>query len=80
MQRSRARAIRYDTTRMKRDMAERGWLKTDLARAAHLSDMTVGRFLGGIHQTERTGWKLATALGYTVRRYLLPAVNEKIPA
>jgi hypothetical protein len=78
MQRNRPKAVAYDTQRMERDMAERGWLPTDLARAARTSDMTVGRFLNGVHQTERTAWKLATAMGYTVRRYLLPSRKERV--
>lgn len=72
MQHQPPKAIAYDTTRLLRDLAERGWLPTDLARMARVSDMTVGRFLKGIHQTSRTAAKLATALGYSVRRYLPP--------
>lgn len=72
MQRNRPKAVTYDTQRMEQDMAARGWLPTDLARAARLSDMTVGRFLNGVHQSERTGKTLAEALGFSVRRYLRP--------
>lgn len=61
----------YDTSKMVSDMAAKGWLPTDLAKAAHVSDMTVSRFLKGDTQTERTADKLARALGYSPKRYLL---------
>jgi len=63
--------LQYDVAKMLRDMALKGWQPTDLARAADVSDMTVSRFLRGGTQTARTAHKLATALGYQVRRYLL---------
>jgi plasmid maintenance system antidote protein VapI len=62
---------RYDVAKMVHDMALKGWLPTDLARAADVSDMTVSRFLKGDTQTERTAEKLARALGYSPRRYLV---------
>ena len=62
---------RYDVAKLADDMALRGWLPTDLARSSGVSDMTVSRFLKGEHQTARTADKLAKALGYTVRRYLI---------
>lgn len=68
--RSRPRP-RYDAAKMVRDMALKGWMATDLARAARVSDMTVSRFLKGDTQTERVGGRLARALGYSPRRYLL---------
>ena len=58
---------------MRADLAAKGWLPTDLARAAGVSDMTVSRFLNGARQNPRTVKKLAEALGYSVRRYLAPA-------
>lgn len=65
------RAVSYDTDKLQADMACRGWLNTDLARSAGVSDMTVTRFMRGDHQTAKTAQKLARALGYTVRRYLI---------
>lgn len=65
------RSISYDVERLKEDMALRGWLPTDLARKARVSDMTVGRFLRGEVQTARTAKKLASALGYSIRRYFV---------
>lgn len=62
---------RYDAAKMVHDMATKGWLPTDLARAAGVSDMTVSRFLKNEIQTERAADKLARALGYSPRRYLL---------
>ncbi|HXG71478.1 MAG TPA: helix-turn-helix domain-containing protein [Gemmatimonadaceae bacterium] len=61
----------YDVARFRDDMALRGWLPTDLARVAGVSDMTVSRFLRREAQTAKTAKKLAEALGYTVRRYLI---------
>lgn len=62
---------RYDVGLMVDDMALRGWLPTDLARKAHVSDMTVSRFLRGESQTAKTAKKLADALGHSIRRYLI---------
>jgi len=53
------------------DMAIKGWMPTDLARTAGVSDMSVSRFLKGETQTERMAERLARALGYGPRRYLL---------
>ena len=61
----------YDIGRMKDDMAARGWLAVDLARAARISHMTVGRFLTGERQNPRMAKKIAAALGYSTRRYLV---------
>jgi transcriptional regulator with XRE-family HTH domain len=64
-------APRFNADKMQEDMALRGWLKTDLAARAGVSDMTVARFLRGDHRTSRTAKKLAKALGYSIRRYLV---------
>lgn len=64
-------AIRFDVQRMREDMAERGWLPTDLARAAGMSDMTVSRTLNGSRSNPRTIERFARALGKTPRRYLI---------
>jgi len=48
----------------------RGWVQKDLAFAAQVSDMTVGRLLRGEPQTTRVAQKLADALGYSTRRYV----------
>lgn len=61
----------YDIGKLQVDMAEKGWLPTDLARIAEVSDMTVSRFLSGERRTPRTAKKLATAMGFTIRRYLV---------
>jgi transcriptional regulator with XRE-family HTH domain len=62
---------RFNVERLVQDMTLRGWNATDLARAADVSAMTVSRFLRGEAQTAPTAKKLADALGYTVRRYLV---------
>jgi hypothetical protein len=66
-----ATLVRYDVRKLEDDMATRGWLPRDLARAAQLSDSTVSRFLRGEFQTARTCGKLASALGFTARRYVV---------
>lgn len=63
----------YDVARMKDDMAAKGWLPIDLAREAKVSHMTVSRFLSGERQTARAAKKLADALKYSVRRYIVSA-------
>lgn len=67
------RKPQYDIDRLRDDMALRGWMPTDLARVAEVSDMTVSRFLRAEAQTAKTAKKLATALGYSVRRYFIPS-------
>jgi hypothetical protein len=66
----------YDVEKMRDDMALKSpkpWLPIDLARKAGVSDMTVYRFLNRERQTPTTAKKLADALGYSVRRYLISA-------
>lgn len=65
------RVSAYDVPLMQADMRLKGWIPIDLARRAKLSHMTVGRFLRGERQTARTAKKLATALGHSIRRYLI---------
>lgn len=62
---------RYDVGLLVDDMALKGWLPTDLARKARVSDMTVSRFLRAESQTAKTAKKLADALGHSIRRYLI---------
>lgn len=69
----------YRVHLIREDMASKGWLQTDLARAAGVSDMTVTRFLRGEFQTARTAQKLAKALGYSVRRYLIRTSEPTAP-
>ena len=68
-----AGATRFDTDLMRADMTARGWLVIDLARAAHVSHMTVGRFFSGERQTARTAMKIAVALEQPLARYLIAA-------
>jgi transcriptional regulator with XRE-family HTH domain len=69
--------VTFNTALMREDTAAKGWLPTDLARRAGVADMTVSRFLRGERQTPRVAKKLATALGKSVRRYLITA-NEAV--
>lgn len=64
---------RFDVERMHDDMVLKGWLTNELARRAGVSDMTAYRFFSRTAQTAKTAHKLASALGYSVRRYLIPA-------
>lgn len=66
------RKARYDVALIEDDMARKGWLSTDLAKAAGLADMTIGRFLKAEVQTARTAKKIARALGRPVSRYYIP--------
>lgn len=68
-------AGRFNADLMEQDLTERGWLPADLARKAKVSHMSVSRFLSGERQTARMAKKLATALGRSVRRYLLSSVE-----
>ena len=68
--------VRFDIRKLQDDLAEKGWLPTDLAKRAGVSDMTVSRFLKGEFQTNRTAAKLAKALGRTTRRYLIRSGSE----
>lgn len=61
----------YDVALLTDDMAGKGWLPIDLARKAGISHMTVSRFLSGERRTARMAKKMASALGYSVRRYLI---------
>lgn len=63
--------VRFNVQLIAEDMAAKGWAKLDLATKAAVSDMTVIRFLRGEVQTARTAKKLARALGFSVRRYLV---------
>lgn len=66
-------AVRYSADRLAADIAKRGLRATDLARLAGVSDKTVSRFLRAEVQTAPMAKRLAEALGYSVRRYVLPA-------
>lgn len=60
---------KFDAEAIQRDMALKGWMATDLARAAGLSKMTISKFLKGELQTAKSAGKIARALGYSIRRY-----------
>lgn len=68
--RANYRRTRFDVRQFERDMASRGWIATDLARAADVSDMTVSRFLRRLRQNPQTAKKLADAIGHPVTRYI----------
>lgn len=64
--------VQFDTQRLAADMVARGWMKSDLAAKAKVSPMTVTRFLRGEFQTAKVAAKLSKALGYSIRRYIVP--------
>lgn len=68
--------VAFNTALLSDDMAAKGWLPIDLARAADVASMTVYRFLSGECQTARTAGKLAKALGYSAERYLIRTSSE----
>lgn len=54
------------------DMAARGMVALDVAKAQGMAPSTVTRFLNGELQTPKTAKKIANTLGYTTpRRYLI---------
>jgi hypothetical protein len=73
-----ATGSRFNAKLLADDIALRGWLPIDLARKARVADMTVYRFLSGEVQTPRTAKKLAGAMGYSVRRYLISASRQAV--
>lgn len=62
----------FDVDKLARDMASRGWLAPDLARAAGVAAWTVHRALNGDRMNPRTWDRLARAMGHTAKRYLMP--------
>lgn len=61
----------YNTQKLIEDLALRGWNYTAAARETGLSVKTVAAFIQGHIQTPKTCAKLAGALGYSTRRYLI---------
>lgn len=70
--------FKFNTAQMQRDIAARGWQPADLADQAGVARSTVSRFLGGEFQTPRTAKKLAKALGYSIRRYLIASGGRAV--
>jgi transcriptional regulator with XRE-family HTH domain len=63
--------FRFDGVLMAEDSALKGWTAREFALRAGVTDMTVIRFLRGERQTPKSAKKLAGALGYPLRRYLI---------
>jgi transcriptional regulator with XRE-family HTH domain len=68
----------FNADKMLADMATRGWIAADLAREADVSEASVSRFLSGRYQSPRIAKRLAMALGYQVKRYLLPTAKQAL--
>lgn len=71
-----AMRLRFDGAKVAVDMAGKGWEVPDLAAAAGLSMRTIYRFIGNEAQTTKTAKKVAAALGYSIRRYLIGVEQE----
>jgi plasmid maintenance system antidote protein VapI len=71
MQRHERPQPRYNALLLAEDMGARGWMPQDLARTADVSDRTVQRFLRNEFQTAKMAGRLARALGFSPRRYLI---------
>lgn len=69
--------VQFNLQLMAEDMASKGWTKLDFANAAGVADMTVIRFLRGEQQTAPTAKKLAKALGFSVRRYIVTSEQQE---
>lgn len=65
----------YNIRLMVQDMAAKGFIQKDLAEHARVSAMVVSRFLSGERQNARAAKKIANALGYSVRRYLISSTE-----
>lgn len=68
----------FDVAKVAEDMAERGWMPTDLARHSKVSNATVSRFLNRKIQTAKTARKIAGALKKPIRRYLVRAERQQV--
>lgn len=71
------RRYQFDTALIEDDMVERGWQPADLAGHALVSRSSVTRFLRGEFQTPRMAAKLATALGFPVRKYVVRKSDDE---
>ena len=72
--------LSYDVDLMREDMALKGLRATDLARRSGLTDTSVSRFFRGEARSAPTAKKLAKAIGYSVRRYLISSRTRKAVA
>jgi plasmid maintenance system antidote protein VapI len=61
----------YNVNLLVEDMAARGWVAKDVAQAASVSPSSVSLFLNRKIQSPKMADKLARALGYSPRRYLV---------
>lgn len=66
-----SRGPAFNVALIRDDMTALGLNIVALARRAHLSHMTVSRFLSEERQTAKSAKKIARALGHDVDRYLI---------
>ena len=65
----------YNLPLIREDMALKGWLQNDVAKAAGLTENTISQFLRGYNTSPRTAKKIARALRHSLRRYLISNVT-----
>jgi ribosome-binding protein aMBF1 (putative translation factor) len=63
---------------MRHDQAAKGWNDIDLAKAAKVHQTTVSRWFAGSISNPKLAKKLARALGYSVRRYLIASSGDAV--
>lgn len=64
--------LRFDGRKVTFDMASQGMDVADLARKSKLSGRTVYRFINNEVQSLRAAKAISQALGYSLKRYLMP--------
>jgi ribosome-binding protein aMBF1 (putative translation factor) len=70
---SETHRVEWNRTLMREDQAAKGWNDIDLARAAEVHQTTVWRWFAGALNSPRLAKRLAKALGFSPRRYVLRA-------
>jgi DNA-binding phage protein len=71
-------AYAFDVDKMRGDIAAKGWLPTDLARVAGFHDETIARHLRGDRSNPRTVKRMAEALGFGIKRYLILRTQQPV--
>lgn len=73
--------VRFDGRRVAEDMASLGWQANDLARKVRpqVATSTITRFINGESQTAPMAKRIAKALGYHVRRYIVSSETVVAP-
>jgi hypothetical protein len=70
--------VTYNTQRMLEDMAERGLMPIDMASLTGMGLSTVTGFLKGERQTAKSAKKIAAAMGYSPKRYVIRTEDKVV--